>query len=557
MRAELVCPQCGASGSTAKCPDDGVLRVNVPAGSADWFGKVLGGKYRLLAGIGDGTFGRVYRAWHLTLQCVVAVKVLRSTHGTEARRRFHEEARLCAKLRHPHIVSVFDFGETDAGEPYLAMELMDGATLESVLERLGPLPAQRAAAICSQVLQALGAAHRAGVIHRDLKPDNVFLAQVGDLRDHVKVLDFGIAKLTEAEGSRTPAGTVFGTPQYMSPEQCRGLPVDARSDLYSLGVMLYRCLAGRLPFETKGALQLLLSHVSEAPFPLRQALPSIDPELDRLVTRLLGKRPEDRPASAAAVHRQLEDWLHARDHAVSNGMTLPLTTNQPRARTAERSEAAGRLETAEIARHVLAEDLPPPLPTAPTPLPIQNAATLAGHDLSDLGSRVAASNIPVARPTPARTWAVRLAVALSASGAVVVGYLSSQRTIEAKAPDRAIAHTVADAPAAAPARRPLTADLRTQEPDLPATQTAVDHDQAPSEVREEPAPSLATTRARRRPRGAAPLHPIKHNVSTGESSESSGRCGGLPDRGARCACLFSDPTAVCHCKYGANAAECN
>jgi serine/threonine-protein kinase len=265
-------------------------------------GRVLDGKYRLDELVGEGGLGKVYRAAHLDLGGAVAVKFLgATTPGRESRERFRREARALAKLRHPAIVSVLDFGEEE-GELYLVMELVVGPRLaDCILVDGTPMPFRRIVDLTRQILGVLEATHAAGVVHRDLKPDNVMLAAAGDRADHVKVLDFGIALVVEdPEAPRlTETQGVQGTPHYMAPEQCRGRDVGPPADVYAMGAVLYEMLAGEPPFDARSAVELMTKHLYVAPSPVveRGVGRTVPAELEQLAMRALAKRAEDRPTA--------------------------------------------------------------------------------------------------------------------------------------------------------------------------------------------------------------------------------------------------------------------
>ncbi len=275
-------------------------------------GMVLGNRFEVLAKIGEGGMGAVYRARQRGIEREVAIKVLL---GDVARnktlvRRFHLEALAISKLKHPNTIQIFDFGEED-GLLYIAMEFLEGTSLHSLLEFEELLSVQRACRITRQIAQSLREAHAKGIIHRDLKPDNVFLTSVGEESDFVKVLDFGVAKLKEGDkkgATVTKTGTIFGTPRYMSPEQAKGKPVDARADLYAMGIMLYEMVMGFVPFESDNHLGVLILHVQKAPAPFSEMRPDlvVPSNLEALVFKLLAKDPDDRYQTAEALIRDLE-----------------------------------------------------------------------------------------------------------------------------------------------------------------------------------------------------------------------------------------------------------
>ncbi len=276
-------------------------------------GTVLGDRYRLGRLIGRGGMGAVYEATQLDLGRRVAVKVLEGEHrapSLEALARFRREAQAAARIQHPNIVQINDFQEA-SHPPFLVMEYLEGESLASLLEREGPLSGGRVAYIAWQVLSALSAAHREGLVHRDIKPDNVFLTDFASVADVVKLLDFGIAKLVGESGctSLTSKGAVIGTPAYMAPEQVRGLDVDARTDIYAVGAFMYDALTGQPPFRGEGVYQVLYRIAEDAPAPLLARRPDLDPALAEVVQRALRKSPEDRFSSAEEMATALAPWV--------------------------------------------------------------------------------------------------------------------------------------------------------------------------------------------------------------------------------------------------------
>ncbi|ABG05212.1 serine/threonine protein kinase [Rubrobacter xylanophilus DSM 9941] len=264
---------------------------------------VLGNRYRILRTLGKGGMGRVYLAHDEVLDREVALKVLYRdlAEHEDFVERFKREARSAASLSHPNIVSVHDLGVTGDGSHFIAMEYVSGGTLEYLLKREGFLPPERARRIAAQIASALGAAHERGVIHRDVKPQNVLLTGSGD----AKVADFGIARAA-ALTTLTGTGFVLGTARYISPEQARGEPVGPPSDLYSLGIVLYEMLTGEVPFDAETPIGLAMKHMSDVPRPPKEANPAVPDDLNDLVMRLLSKAPEERPKDASALIDELE-----------------------------------------------------------------------------------------------------------------------------------------------------------------------------------------------------------------------------------------------------------
>ncbi|MBW2730762.1 MAG: serine/threonine protein kinase [Deltaproteobacteria bacterium] len=269
-------------------------------------GKRLADRYSIVELIGRGGMGNVYLARHDLLEKTVAIKVLREELATskEALSRFHREAVAAANIGDPHIVEVTDYGFTADGDAFLVMERLEGQDLRHLLRSEGALPAGRAVAIARQVLRALRAAHERGIVHRDLKAENIFLCQ-REGADFVKLLDFGISKLRRApegdDGSLTATGMVLGTPQYISPEQAHGEPdIDQRADIYAMGVILYEMLTGQLPFSGESAFAVMMKHVQEEPEPIHLRRPDLEVSeaLEQVALKAMNKVRDDRYATA-------------------------------------------------------------------------------------------------------------------------------------------------------------------------------------------------------------------------------------------------------------------
>ena len=269
---------------------------------------LLDGQFRILQKIGSGGMGAVYKALQPAMNRMVAVKIL---HPKLANRkdlvsRFRREARAMSHLSHPNTVKVYLYGELDDGSLYIVMEYLEGRNLNQVVRKEGPLSVDRAIPVLIQVCGALQEAHLMGIVHRDLKPENIFLSTNGGLKDFPKVLDFGLAKVTERElrpGSimLTQEGMVFGTPEFMSPEQAQGHTLDARSDIYSLAVILYEVLTGKLPFDARTPMEYIQLHVTKPPIALDERIPgkSYPAGLGQVIAKALEKKPENRFPSAA------------------------------------------------------------------------------------------------------------------------------------------------------------------------------------------------------------------------------------------------------------------
>ncbi len=284
-----------------------------PPGARDpYIGTTFDGRYKIERQIGEGGMGVVYLARHKVIDKRVAVKVLRAdlAKDRDILDRFVQEARSASSIGNPHIIDISDFGDLPDGSTYFVMEYLEGDPLTKFIET--KLDVKRLAAIAVQMADGLAAAHAAGIVHRDLKPDNVYLVTRGTEKDFVKILDFGIAKVSNSATTKlTRAGAVFGTPHYMSPEQAAGHPVDARTDIYSLGVMMYEMASGQLPFNADNFMGILTQHMYKAPVPIRALVNTTEcpPGLEAIVQKCLSKKPDQRYATMEELGEDLKRLL--------------------------------------------------------------------------------------------------------------------------------------------------------------------------------------------------------------------------------------------------------
>ena len=363
-------------------------------------GRLLAGKYRILRRLGEGGMGEVYLAEHEEIGKRVALKVLRSDQAqkTEVVERFRIEARSASRIQHPSVVQVFDFGQIDDGRFYLALEYLEGIDLAQELHRSRVLDPMRALHIALQVCGGLGAAHERGVVHRDLKPENVFLRHNRTGFDDVKIVDFGIAKMRELSGCpsfpddlvvtgerqrRLPqAGSIFGTPEYMAPEQAAGGEIDHHADIYAVGILVYEMVSGRVPFTSDNLLRTLTQQVSEPPVPPRQLTPPapISGALEAVILQALAKSPHDRPDSMDALAEQLQDTPEGASLLEAMRGVSPLAIqgvpSPRRLPTVDSSPSGQRLAgplLEELEDQVVAPSLQAPLPLV---TPARSQATL-------------------------------------------------------------------------------------------------------------------------------------------------------------------------------------
>lgn len=344
-----VCLECNRqfTGIVAACPHDGTLLVNVMQDPL--IGTVLAGNYEIISIIGQGGMGVVYKGRHALMERIVAIKMLQAQLITDSMsvKRFQQESKAAARIKHPHIIDVYDFGISPTGQPYIVMEFLSGTPLSDVIKDQGQVGVERTIKIMAQACDALEHAHRQGVVHRDLKPSNIVLTKYDEDDDFVKVVDFGVAKLMPTagqEGQRlTQAGEVCGSPVYMSPEQCMGQELDPRSDVYSMGVVVYETLTGRLPILGKTMVDTMSKHISEKPSPFSTVRPDlyIPERLEAVVFKALEKDPNDR-------HQSMEKFKEELDFAIPRPGRSQVLRTAPPSVAAVGDAAASRLKKTPI-----------------------------------------------------------------------------------------------------------------------------------------------------------------------------------------------------------------
>lgn len=426
------CPHCGKTytSNTRICPDDGSVIEHASAVTSQ-VGAVLDGKYRLDSFLSQGGMGAVYKATHVMLGKTIAVKLINPELVTSSDivRRFQREARAATALNHPNIVSVYDLGQTADGTLYIAMEYVDGPSLKDVIERGHGVAPARAINLLRQVAAALSRAHRAGIIHRDLKPHNIMLSKSDDGRELVKLVDFGIAKTFDEKTKLTSTGFPIGTPHYMPPEQASGGEVDARSDLYSVGIILYEMLTGVVPFDDTSTPAILIKQVKEVPTPPSVRTPGvIPPALDEIALRLLQKNPADRFQTAEELGAALDEAAVA---IVAPDVTVPMPrpSGIPSQRTPVQRVSAVDPTVAAPGRTPAAP--PVPAAAAPAAAAITAAASTPAAAVTAPGAAgaataaapIAASATAVAPVLPSAPPGPATAPASKSSGLVLVAFL--------------------------------------------------------------------------------------------------------------------------------------
>ena len=378
-----VCLQCGQQTEGLYCPVEGMATIvaNKRPSSGDIaINTVFAGRYRVVGTLGRGGMGAVYDAQHTGTGQRVAIKTLLidPVQEPQAVKRFFLEAKITAGLQHPNTIRVFDFGQSDDGVFFLAMERLQGETLTDRLHGLAGqgtrMTEQEAATVACAVLRSLAEAHRVNLVHRDLKPGNIFLHDLGAGETVVKVLDFGIAKQGDAQ--LTQAGTAMGTPAYMSPEQVMGAAISGTSDLYSLGVVLFQCVTGQVPFKADSTFAVMMKHINEAP-PDITALGGVSPAFAAVVEKALQKQANDRFATAIEMREALEPLAQGQ-HVHAPGSAIPPGGPPP-----------GSLQTGATPAAAV--------PAGPPPPPPDRSAT---RPASALAGAAASQGAPPPRPPP-------------------------------------------------------------------------------------------------------------------------------------------------------------
>ncbi len=390
-------------------------------------GTLLGEKsrrYRVGDPLGEGGMGTVYAAVQEGLDRKVALKVMHAhlANDTELRGRFEREAHVVAMLGHPNVVQINDFQINEDEPPFLVMELLHGESLRDVLKRTPRLEPERVAYIAVQVLSALEAAHRANVVHRDIKPDNIFLERTSVQADIVKVLDFGVAKLlgeSDTAQKLTRSGLVVGTLAYMAPEQATSDPIDGRADLYSLAAVMYVALTGKKPFEAASTSELVQAIMTKMPAPVATLRANVDAELSRVVDRALAKRPADRFASAAEMAHALQRFAKPTVEDATAQSALPstpvMTVRENPPETAPLPPLAKTLTMDAIPESVAPR-------TTPIPPPTQRSSYHPASSLADVATTAPmdARAIAAAISKPKRKRSIALVVSLVVASVVVI-----------------------------------------------------------------------------------------------------------------------------------------
>jgi serine/threonine-protein kinase len=503
----IVCPNCQTEliQGAKFCPSCGGA---VPAGPAEevdaLVGRVIRGNFRIEKLLGTGGMGRVYRALQISLDKPVVLKILHPQFNSDPQlvQRFHREARAASRLNHANSISIIDFGQSEDGMLFMAMEYLQGRDLFTVLQEEFPLAEERLGRVMIQVCSALGEAHAQNIIHRDLKPENIMVEDRRDQKDFVKVLDFGIAKIQDpkSEDGRalTQQGMVCGTPEYMSPEQARGEDLDPRSDVYALGVLMYQMVTGDLPFKAPTAIGIVTKQITEPPLPPRQARPDlpISPEVEAIILKCLEKAADRRFQKAEELGNAWRKLLESRavQAAMSSSAqparrgTAPLTPAAPPSHaSAPTSPLQGPATEAAVPS---APSLPAAAP-APAVIPLPDAALPAGWE--DVA--------PPRKPVGLLVGLAGVALLVLAGGGYLVtrgGTPAPGEVVPALTPSTAVSAaspaSAAPDPAPRPAPPPAAASA---EPPAPASRAAAPASEPPAHAPRDTAAERSSASAER------------------------------------------------------------
>ena len=490
--------------------------MSAPGHSEVVIGQRLG-NYRVLSLLGRGGMGAVYEGEHEFLGRKAAIKVMlpEYSHNADLVDRFFKEARATARLRHHAFVEVFDSGRLPDGSAYLAMELLEGESLGAHLVRRGALPVGEALTIARHIAEGVGYAHQNGIVHRDLKPDNVFLARGSNRKIAIKVLDFGIAKLSalgdeSGAGARTRTGTLIGTPLYMAPEQCRGagrVIIDHRADIYALGCILHAMIAGQPPFSYEGVGEIIAAHLGQQPPALGMLVRGVPAPIEALVLRMLAKDVDARPSNIDDVVRELERLATMPGLEPIDLAALPVAVSTARRtadgepRAARETEVASREDVARAAgERVETQHMPPVLVVGATKQlqPAQSISTLSEAAGFQGGG-------PVERPRAGgRNMVLAVAALAVAAGGFVAFRAQFRHETEATYPQRPSPVPAPPPPPAATTPVPEPAAPPPPSPERPATPSP------PAIVRPEPARPTPPPRRDKHRRRNKPRVPVDY-----------------------------------------------